>query len=154
ARQLDQLRHGLAARRRDADQRDAPVGLVRNTLDVTARLHPVEHSSRRRLVGDGDLGELPDADRLAARERRQASPFGHREALGLHDAMELARDQVTRLRQQRGQVVVDEVRGVGPTLFGRAAPLAAYRLEESRGGPPRAGTIHSSLYLSGGTIAS
>src|ERR1700758_4750904 len=57
-RLLDECSAELLALRRDAHQRDASVGFVRDTLDIALRFHVVEQARDSRLLCDGHLSEL------------------------------------------------------------------------------------------------
>ena len=89
-------------------QRDAAITVMGQAFDLALGFHAVQKARHRRLLGHRDLGQLPDADRLAARQRGHHPPLGDRETVLARDHVELRRDQLAGLRQQRRQVVVDE----------------------------------------------
>jgi hypothetical protein len=116
----DQALDHPAAGRRDADQRDAAVAVVAEALDLALGRHAVEHARHGRLLQHRDLRELADRDRLAAGQAGEHAPLRHREAVRSHDRMELGRDQVAGLRQQRSQVVIDEARHAASATWNQA----------------------------------
>ncbi|MNT35064.1 hypothetical protein D3C72_1710770 [compost metagenome] len=108
ARQFHQVLDRLQPRGRDAHQRDAAITFMGQAFDLAARFHAVEQPRHRRLLGHRHLRELADADRVAAGQRRHHAPLRHRKTLLPRHLVELRRDQLAGLREQRGQVVIDE----------------------------------------------
>ena len=76
------------------------------------QLSPRE-ARERGLLEDRHVGEIADADRIAVDQRRHHAPLGHREAVLARHRVELIGDELAGLRQQGGQVVVDEMDGIG-----------------------------------------
>jgi hypothetical protein len=96
---------------RSAHQRQAAVRRVGEPFDQALGHQPVELTRDGGLRRDDDLRQLSHRQRLAAGQAGQDAPFGHRHAGLARHPVELGRDQVAGLRQQRGQVAVDEAAG-------------------------------------------
>jgi hypothetical protein len=98
---------------------------VRAAADVAFLLHPVEQPRHGRLLDEGGAGEPADAHGRRVGQRREDAPLGNRQALAADDGVEFRGDQVARLRQQRGEVAVDE----------RAPPRRRFPLPATRRRP-------------------